>query len=58
MKDENVPKFCAIVTFVSMAFSGIVFGALVDRNMMNVLLNIFISALTGTAAYFINVRLI
>jgi stage II sporulation protein E len=53
MKDENVPKFCAIVTFVSMAFSGIVFGALVDRNMMNVLLNIFISALTGTAAYFI-----
>lgn len=53
MRDENIPKFCAIVTFVSMAFSGIVFGALVDRNMMNVFVNILVSGLIGSAAFFI-----
>lgn len=53
MKDENLPKFCAVVTFVSMAFSGIVFGALVDRNMMNVFVNILMSVLTGVSSFFI-----
>lgn len=53
MRDENIPKFCAAVTFLSMVFSGIVFGALVDRSMLSVLENILISVLTGISAFFI-----
>lgn len=53
IRDDDSPKFCAVITGVSMAFSGIVFGALVDRNVFIIFINIFISVLMGAASYYI-----
>lgn len=52
-RDDNKPIFCGFVTLVSMSFSGIVFGILLQRSLLSVLMNIFIAAVSGFVSFFI-----
>lgn len=51
IRDDDSPKFCAVITAVSMVFSGIVFGALVDRDVVGICVNMLVSVLVGAASY-------
>lgn len=53
MREDNNPKTSSFVTFISMAFSGIVFGLVVDGEISAAALNVLYSVLTSCAVYFI-----
>lgn len=53
MRDDTSSRNAAFITFVSMAFSGVVFGFLVDRSAMTAAVNLVKAALGAAASYFI-----
>ena len=53
IRDDDTPKNAAFITFVSMAFGGLVSGFLISRSPIQSLINISLSLLSALAAYFI-----
>lgn len=53
-REENTSKISAVVTFLSMAFSGTVFGLIVSKSPFQVIENILFAIASGGAAYFVN----
>ncbi|MBE6844620.1 MAG: hypothetical protein E7508_02735 [Ruminococcus sp.] len=53
MKEDNTSRTSAFVTFISMAFSGVVFGLVVTGSLRQAVLNILYAAICGVSAYFV-----
>ena len=53
LREDNTPKNAAFITFVSMAFSGLVFGFLMDRSPMQALVNVVLALAGAVGAYFV-----
>ena len=52
-RDENTSKVSAIVTFLSMVFSGAVFGLIVSKSPIQAIVNILFAILSAVASYFV-----
>ena len=53
MKEDNTSRTSAFVTFISMAFSGVVFGLVVTGSLRQTAVNILYATVSGVSAYFI-----
>lgn len=53
MRDDNTPKTSAFISFISMAFSGVVFGLVVDGSMYSAAVNSLYAVAVSAAAYFV-----
>ncbi len=53
MRGDNTPKIAAFITFISMMFSGIVFGLVVDGSGYSAAVNVLYSVFSCIAAYFL-----
>ena len=54
MRDDTSPKTAAFITFVSMTFSGIVFGLVVMGDFKQTVLNMVYAVVSAVASYFIS----
>lgn len=53
MREDNSSKMSAFITLLSMSFSGVVFGFIVDRSAGQAMINVLFAAASGIAAYFV-----
>lgn len=53
IRDEDSPVFCGGIAAISLAFSGLIFGLLIERSISSVIIHILLAILMGVSVYFI-----